>query len=223
MSAWIPVVRAVHIFCGMIALFVAPCAMLTVKGELAHRRWGKIYFWMMAVVAATAIVLAFYRPILFLALIAVFSFYFAFRGYRSVLRKRGPASPADWIGASIALAGSVGLIGFGIHPLPGVFAPPPIVSISLGLIGLWIPVIDMRAFLHPPADRNAWWFSHMGGMLGSYIATVSAFSVVNFHFLPAAVRWLWPVAIGIPGIFIWIGYYRRKFNSTKTRPAAANA
>jgi hypothetical protein len=51
----------------------------------------------------------------------------------------------------------------------------------------------------------------MGGVIVSYIAAVSAFSVVNLHFLPTAVRWLWPSAIGVPGIFLWISYYQRKF------------
>jgi len=48
-------------------------------------------------------------------------------------------------------------------------------------------------------------------MLGSYIAVVAAFSVVNFYFLPTLLRWLWPTMIGAPGIFIWINYYQKKF------------
>jgi len=79
MNTWFPYVRILHIACGMIALFVAPAAMLTLKGGLVHRRWGKIYFWTMAVVATTAMIMAVYRPIVFLALLAIFSFYFAFR------------------------------------------------------------------------------------------------------------------------------------------------
>ena len=61
----------------------------------------------------------------------------------------------------------------------------------------------------------------MGGMLGSYIAAVSAFSAVNFHFLPPAIRWLWPSVIGVPAIFIWIGYYRRKFDRRRTAAVPA--
>jgi hypothetical protein len=195
----------------MIAFFVAPAAMFTIKGGRAHRRWGKIYFWMMAVVAVTAMVMAIYRPIIFLAFVAIFSFYFAFRGYRSVLRKReGPAS-IDWIAVFATLAGSLALIALGIHPVTHQFLPAPVVSIAFGITGTVIAVVDIRNFLRPSTDRNAWWYSHMGGMLGSYIATLSAFSAVNFFFLPIAVRWLWPSVIGIPGIFLWTGYYRTKF------------
>jgi hypothetical protein len=42
MNTWFPYVRILHIACGMIALFVAPAAMLTLKGGLVHRGWGKI-------------------------------------------------------------------------------------------------------------------------------------------------------------------------------------
>lgn len=211
MNTWFLYVRVVHIAFGMIALFVAPAAMLTVKGGLAHRRWGKIYFWSMAVVALTALVMSLYRPIYFLALVAVFSFYFAFRGYRSVIRKREPARTADWIAALIMLIGSLGLVGVGIHPPAHQFLPAPAVPIAFGLIGAAVGAGDIWRFLHPPTDRNAWWYAHMGGMIGSYIATVGAFSAVNFYFLPILVRWLWSTAIGVPAISIWIAYYRRKF------------
>jgi hypothetical protein len=56
----------------------------------------------------------------------------------------------------------------------------------------------------------------MAGMLGSYIAAVSAFSVVNFAFLPTVVRWLWPTIVGTPLIALWIRYYRIRFGSVRT-------
>jgi uncharacterized membrane protein len=220
MNTWFPYVRLLHIACGMIALFVAPAAMLTVKGGLAHRRWGKIYFWMMAAVALTAMAMALYRPIIFLALLAIFSFYFAFRGYRSILQKRG-AKTIDWIAALLSFGGSLGLVVLGVHPAAGVPLPAPVVSITFGILGGIIAGSDMWRFLRPPADRNVWWYSHMAGMLASYIATVSAFSVVNFHFLPLVVRWLWPSLLGTPAIFIWIRYYKRRFRGHSNRAAAA--
>src|SRR5712691_10750914 len=98
----IQAVRWTHILAGFTAFFIAPVPLLTAKGGKTHRRWGKIYFWAMAVMAATAMVLALWRPNMFLAFIAVFSFYFAFRRYRVLSRKRllgqGP-SPLDWAAA----------------------------------------------------------------------------------------------------------------------------
>jgi hypothetical protein len=65
----------------------------------------------------------------------------------------------------------------------------------------------------------AWWYKHMANMIGSYIAAVTAFSVVNFSFLPITVRWLWPTIIGTPLIALWITYYKLRFN----RPKSARA
>ena len=210
-------IRWLHIVSGFAAFFIAPIPLLTAKGGKTHRRWGKIYFWTMAMVALTAIILAVYRPIYFLALIAVFSYYFAFRGYRVLSRKRpaegqGPKA-IDWVAALIALSGSLALIVLGIvRPSPTWIALGP-VAVVFGVLGMLLAAGDIWQFRHPPADKNFWWYTHMGGMIGSYIAAVSAFSVVNFHFLPTAVRWLWPTAIGVPGIFIWINRYRKRFSS----------
>src|SRR5437867_6445328 len=229
MDTLITTVRWTHILAGTRALGLAPLAMLSVKGGRAHRRWGKIYFWSMAVVAATAVVMALWRPQIFLALLAVFSFYMAFTGYRSLSRKRpaqgqGPAAIA-WAAALVTFAVSAALVVLGlIRPGPS-WQRLGVVPVVFGVLGMILAGLDIRKFVRPPADRNAWWFAHMAGMLGSYIATVSAFSVVNFTFLPIAVRWLWPTAIGTPLIALWITYYKirlRRAPSTRIEAAPAN-
>lgn len=215
MDALITGLRYLHVLAGIVALFMAPGAMLTLKGGRAHRRWGKIYFWAMAVVAATAVVLGLYRPVVFLALLAVFSFYSAFRGYRVLFRKRptqgqGP-SLADWAAAVMTLAASAALAVLGLLRPGPTWERVGIVPVVFGALGMVLAGLDVWKFLRPPADRNAWWFAHMTGMLGSYIATVSAFSVVNFTFLPTMVRWLWPTVVGTPLIVLWVTYYKLRF------------
>jgi len=51
---------------------------------------------------------------------------------------------------------------------------------------------------------------------------VTAFSVVNFTFLPTAVRWLWPIVVGTPLIAAWITYYRLRFRQAKGTAVAAS-
>src|SRR5256886_11461019 len=97
--------------------------MLTAKGGRTHRRWGKVYFWAMAAVALTAVVLAVWRPVVFLALLAVFSFYSAFSGYRALFRKRpregAHASALDWTAAIVTFAASATLAVLGaVKPNP---------------------------------------------------------------------------------------------------------
>jgi uncharacterized membrane protein len=215
-------VLAIHILCGGVALFVAPGAMLTRKGGPWHRRWGKIYFWSMAAVALSAVGLSVLRPQLFLMLVAVFSFYLAFTGYRVLYRKtpRQAANAADWAGAALMLAGGVALVGYGAYLLrtSGFGA----VAVVFGVIGLLLAAGDVRVFLHPPADKRAWWFTHMTRMMAAYIATVTAFSAVNFGFMPPVLRWLWPTALGTAGILVWVRHYRKKFEgaTVKSRTGA---
>jgi len=183
------------------------CALRRARGHADRQRrpsapaLGKTYFWMMATMATTAMVMALYRPIVFLALVAIFSFYFAFRGYRSILRKNQRAEVMDWwppwsLWQEVLAWSLWGFIRLHANFSPRQRYPSPSVYFGIGISG-----IDIWRFVRPSSDLNTWWYSHMGGMLGSYIATVSAFSAVNFHFLPVVIRWLWPSAIGIPEFF----------------------
>ena len=67
-----------------------------------NRRFGKIYFWAMAGVAVTALILSVALPVYFLAMVAVFSFYSAFAAYRVLYLKgmyKGARPKAvDWMG-----------------------------------------------------------------------------------------------------------------------------
>ena len=207
-------VLIIHILFGGVALFVAPAAMVTHKGGPWHRRWGKIYFWSITVVAATAVVLSLIRSGLFFLLVALFSFYLALTGYRVLYRKTPRQRPtkADWTAVSVMLAGSLTLLAYGVYL--ALTSSLGTVAIVFGAIGLWLGANDVRDFLNHPADKQAWWYTHMVRMLSAYIATVTAFSVVNFKFLPPVSRWLWATVIGTVGIIIWTRYYRKKFGRT---------
>ena len=213
--------RSIHIAAGMIALFVAPGAMLTVKGGPAHRRWGKIYVWAMATVAVTALVLAAWRPNYFLLMVAVFSFYLAFSGYRALYHKRpGLVGPLDWTATLLTLVASAGLAVFGLVQPGSVWQRLGVVAIVFGTIGAIVAGRHAWHFARPSADARAFMLDHMIGMLSSYIATVTAFSVVNFTFLLPVARWLWPTLVGTPLVTIWVSYYKGRF---KRRPTAATA
>jgi uncharacterized membrane protein len=206
-----------HIAFGFVAFFVAPIALVSAKGGSTHRRWGRVYYWSMVVVASTAMLLSLYRPNYFLAFVSVFSFYLAFRGYRALRRKpsRDAHDPTrvDYIGVVLALMASSALIILGVvQPAPVWIRLGP-VAVVFGFVGLLYALIDLYKFAFPPKDRFDWWYSHMAGMIASYLAAVSAFSVNNFQFLPVFVRWLWPTAIGVPVVVLWIRYYKMRFRS----------
>jgi uncharacterized membrane protein len=200
-----------HIVNGTVALVIAPLAMMTVKGGRWHRRWGKIFFWAMAGVALSATIMCFIRTGMFLFLVAIFSFYFALTGYTALQRKTPNDRPGllDWC-ASVAML-VAGVVFFGTGAVDANLGAERWLRLVFGFFALLLSATDIRRYFKPSQSKRAWWFEHMGRFLGAYIATVTAFSVVNFQFLPSFLRWFWPTAIGVPLIIIWQSYYKRKF------------
>ncbi len=216
---WMHVLLASHIVSGVAAFVLAPLALITAKGGKAHRRWGKFYFWCMAAVAFTALVMALWRPVLFLALVAIFSFYAAFGAYRVLGQKvasRGePVVRAlDWLAAILCLGASAALVVLGAIQ-PQLVQNLRIPSIVFGLVGVRISAAAIWRFTHPPMDKMFWWYVHLQGMIGSYIAACTAFCLVTLGPLLHAAWWLWllPISIGLPAIFATRAYYRQKFRS----------
>jgi uncharacterized membrane protein/xanthosine utilization system XapX-like protein len=219
-----------HIAAGFTAFLLAPVALSTVKGGRNHRRAGKIYFWGMAWVAATALLIAAtpIHPNPFLALVAIFSFYAAYSGYRVLYQKRPAEGEGpkwfDWMAAGFTGLAGIGLLVGGILKLDHFFRVLGPVAPVFGLVGIFLSGRSILTWVRPSTDKNNWWYTHMNGMLTSYIAALTAFSATNFPRwmpdVPIAIIWLWPTLIGAPATAIWISYYRRKFNA-KNRLAAA--
>ena len=213
---WMKVFLGVHITAGASSFLLAPVALATAKGGKQHKRWGMVYLWSMGVVAATALPMALYRPVLFLALVAVFSFYLAFSGFRVLrlkeLARGGSATPIDWIAAVITFVASACLAGFGAFR-PAWVQGFGIVSIVFGFIGMRAAVAEIWSFVWKPAEKMFWWYTHLGNMIGSYIAAWTAFSAVTLtqFFGGAWYVWLWPTIIGVPAIALTTAYYKRKF------------
>ncbi len=215
---WVNVVLGLHITAGSGAFVLAPLALVTAKGGKAHRLWGKIYFWSMAGVAVTALTMAAYRPLLFLGLVAIFSFYTAFTAYRVLGQKAAykgekTTKALDWFAAVVCFAASALLALFGaVRPewVQGLGIP----AMVFGGIGMWIAASAMWRFTHPPKEKMFWWYAHLQGMIGSYIAAWTAFCVVTIGpRLGGSPWWLWvlPTAVGVPAIIMTTAYYRQKF------------
>src|SRR5262245_59509854 len=155
MESLMRILLSLHIAAGTVALIVAPAAMFTVKGGRAHRRWGIIYFWSMALFALSAVVLSLWRPRIFLTLLAVFSFYQAFAGYRVLWRKR-PARgekprAIDWAAAIATFGASAALVVLGlVRPGPS-WERIGIGPVGFGLLGMGTARIDVSLFVRRTA------------------------------------------------------------------------
>ncbi len=190
----------VHILAGITCFISGIIAITTKKGARNHLLSGKIYFGAMFTVILSAVILALFKDNLFLLLIASFSFYLAFAGVRSIKNKTLYPKPIDWaflvigiVTATVMIATlNVILLAFGIF-----FA----INLMQELI------LFLRALRGKTLHPRHWLMRHLGMMLGSYIATVTAFLVVNVQNLePQWIPWLAPTIIGTP----LIAYYTRK-------------
>ena len=153
---WFHIFLAIHITVGVLSFVLAPVALATAKGGRQHRRWGKVYFWSMAVVAGTALPMALFRPVLFLVLVSVLSFYLTFSGVRILRLKHlacgGSAQPVDWIAAILTFATCACLAALGwLRPVA--VQGMGIVAIVLGVIGMRSTAADMYKFVHKPVDK----------------------------------------------------------------------
>jgi hypothetical protein len=183
----------------------------------------------MAMVAVTAMVMTIYRPILFLALVAIFSFYSAFAGYRVLGQKAAykgekTATALDWFAAAFTFVTSAVLASLGALK-PALVQNLGIPAIVFGCIGMWIAGATAWAFTHRPKEKMFWWYAHLSGMLGSYIAAWTAFSVVTIGPLLHGAWWIWivPTGIGVPAIAMTRAYYQKKFTPKPKSSAAATA
>ncbi|MDO7854024.1 hypothetical protein [Hymenobacter convexus] len=201
METFFTVNRYVHILAGFTGFFVAPVALAVRKGGPAHKRWGKVFFWAMAVAGTTALVGAQHIHSLFLLLTAVFSLYMAAFGYRSLFLKHlawdAQVAAFDWAVAGIGLVVFLGTVGYAViaRNIPvGVF----------GGIGAATAARQLRGYANAGRwAKNQWLLNHISGFMASYIAAVSAFSVTSLHFIPFPYNFLWPTALGVPVIAWW--------------------
>jgi hypothetical protein len=171
----------------------------------------------MGVVAATALPMALFRPVLFLALVAVLSFYLTFSGYRVLKLKKlaqgGAAGAIDWVAALATFLVCACLAAFG-WLRPAWVQHMGVVAIVLGIVGMRGAEGDMVRFVRKPTQRMFWLYVHLEKFIGSYIAAWTAFSAVTLSQVlthAGLIVWLWPTAVGVPAIFVATAYYRRKF------------
>ena len=218
---WMRALLGVHVTAGMVSFVLAPVAIASAKGGKTHKRWGLVYMWAMGIVAGTALPMALWRPVLFLAMVSILAFYLTFSGYR-VLRLKdmargGQAHLVDWVAAGLTFCACAAVTVVGWVD-PKVLHGPPVVPIVLGLVGMRASGSDLLMFYRKPVDRMFWWYSHLAKFLASYIAAWTAFSTATLSHVfrhAGLILWFWPISVGVPAIVLTTIYYKRKFAGTK--------
>jgi uncharacterized membrane protein len=209
----------VHIAGGGTALIAGFIAMLNVKGGTVHRTAGKFFFWGMTAACIAAVYLSIAHPNPFLLMIAFFSYQLVSIGYRSLYIKKlftGTVKPkaTDWLIGIVPALFNVSIIIWGINKIMhgNNFG---FTGIIFGSIGLRYSYNWFRQFFIPPKEKQHWLFTHFQGFGAAYIASVTAFLVVNINFLLPLLVWLSPTVIGATLITLTTIKYKKKFSKNE--------
>jgi len=199
-----------HIAGGSIGLLTGSIVMMLKKGDKNHVRLGNIYFYSLLLSAIVSFPMSFLHSNWFLFIVGVFTSYMLLTG-RSYLGKRTSAEVkvTDWILAGTMLLFGLGFLGIGLlNVFKGVYFG--IVLIVFGAISLSFVLQDWANFTGRARVKNFWLTTHLQRMIGSYIASATAFIVVNNHVIPGVVAWLLPTIVLTPLIGIWTKKYMVK-------------
>ncbi len=193
----------IHITCGFTSLFSAFGAMLSAKGKPRHRLFGKFFIGAMSGVFVTAIPLSLMIHSLFLFLIAIFSYYLAFSGWRYAKNRSGIPKKIDWAVSTIMFFASLVMLGAGIFDLIHSNEFKSYILLAFGLIGLSSSTDDLKTHLNHRAIGPERIVKHLSGMLGATIATITAFSLTNIPIKPQIILWITPTLLLTPVIIWW--------------------
>lgn len=246
-------VLALHIVAGLIGLAAFWTPAVARKGGAVHRRAGRIFFYCTCGIALTGLAMAtlvlidplavkppsgslsdeqaaaytvrlrLFAP--FLIYLVLITFAPVYHGVRVLETRQAPHLLRTPFHTSVNIAAilmALVMIGLGVWMRQPVF-------LGLSPIGILAGWGQLRFARRPYRTRMAWWYEHMGAMIGGGIAFHTAFLVLGAGRLfgisisgPwAIVPWLLPTIIGVPAAILWVRYYRLRFKEDGSRTVAA--
>jgi hypothetical protein len=248
MDGIITAARFAHIAAGFLGLALYWVPVFARKGGVNHVRFGRWFEIAAYFVLGTAAVTTVTRLvgtamlgigptdapmrftfIVFLGYLTWVTFVIVRHGVGVLRTKKDPTvyrSRGNLALAYSSMVASLLIITYALYYQPGSM----IVLLALSPIGILSGWGMRRYIVDPPESPKAWFYEHMGSMLGAGIAFHTAFAVFGATRLfdigltgwISVVPWVLPTVIGIPASEIWTRYYRRKFGDLPP-PAEATA
>jgi hypothetical protein len=191
-----------HIAGGSVALICALMAVSSKKGSNFHRRVGRIYALGIATIGVTAIPMAIISGKTLLFLIALFSSYLVFSGWRFAVNRSGRPSKLDWIAVLIMLL-TAATMTIGAYIIYAEGSDMWVALAVFATIAAVLGLVDMKSHISRRTIGKKRVARHLTNMLSGTIATVTAAAVVNISTDPAWIAWLVPTVIIVPVIIYW--------------------
>ena len=212
-----------HVIAGFTAFFLGPIAIFTNKFGRSHRITGRIFSIAMTVVFVTAVVVSIYKSNTFLFMVAMFSFYSVVSGIRILkLKSLGTKKKAKWydwaIHGTFFMTCVCFLVFAGYLVNQHGIIPLAILSGLFAIGGFASVRTNLKPFFRTEQPKIFWLDYHRANMIGAYIATVTAFSAQQMHFMPFLLQWTWPTLVILP----LSAYFNRKYRSVKKEVVLPN-
>jgi uncharacterized membrane protein len=207
------ILLGIHIIAGSLGLILGTIIVLLKKGNGLHKLLGKIFAYSMLATGCLALILAVIHPNQFLFMVGIFTIALTATGWRYLYLKKIPQGQKplllDWvILVSTALFGIVFII-MGVQGLmqQNYFS---IIPLIFGWRALAMAYTDYKIYKGKITHNNYWLLFHLQRMMGAYIASLTAFMVVNATNRLNYVAWLLPAIIIVPLIFKWSKKYKEQ-------------
>jgi uncharacterized membrane protein len=200
-----------HIISGGVALLSGTVAMATKKGSKNHKLAGKFFYYSMWFVIILALYISIIKDLSFLLHVGIFAFFQNYNGFRAIKNKTLKPHVFDWFILIIA----------GINAAFMIYSMNPVL-IAFGCISVLLFYLQIKTYMSvlkgKEISKLLWLNQHIGMMIGSYIATITAFLVVNAGVLFSSssmtmttqlIVWLSPTIILVPLLIYWQNKYTK--------------
>jgi len=206
-----------HIIGGAVGLISGTLNLVMKKGGKIHKLIGQFFFYGMLLAGLSALILSLIKSNHFLFIVGVFTLYMVITGKRYIyLKMLGAGQKPGWIDWMISASMLLAAVVFLVWGVLLLFNERNfgIVLFVFGFISLGFVRRDLINYTGKMTEKNYWLLMHLQRMMGAYIASTTAFLVVNAKYLPfefpGFVFWLLPTAILTPLIIIWSKKYSKK-------------
>ncbi len=202
----------VHCIGGGLGLITGTSILFAPKGLKLHRKLGWVFITGMALAGISSLVLAYLHPSSFLFMIGVFTLYLVGTGYRFIHTKSAFHAPNLFdrlLQAGMGISG-ITLVYSGVRIIfdPNLFG---LVFLVFGGIGLTMLTQDIQRGHTPTTSSRGYIPKHLQRLLGAFIASLTAFLVVNLSylpdFIPSWIYWILPTLSITPLIILWTRRY----------------
>ncbi len=217
-----------HVIGGTCGLLAGSYVMIAKKGDKTHKLIGIIFAYSMLVSGLCSFVLSILHDNMFLFSVGVFTIFMTSTGWRYLYLKNIASGQKplllDWALMVFMFVFSLLFIYLGILSLIGgnMFG---VVSILFSWRGVVMVKRDFIIYRGTITVKNYWLTKHLQRMAGAYIASLTAFIVVNIRLDKLGEQtwinyawpllWLIPAACIVPIIVKWTNKYQVKIKKAE--------